>query len=135
MGILAILDNALVRGYLATGGRLVRTSRGIPALVLTTTGRRTGLPRTHLVGYGRWNEAYVIIGSNRGSDQRPDWSANLSAEPSARIEVGTQILDVRARLAMGAERDRLWQLMSQRHPAYLSNTDRVFPVFLLEPLP
>ena len=132
-----LADRVLVAVYRASGGRVPATARGIPVLLLTTTGRRTGIPRTHPVAFGRDAEHLVIIGSNRGSAATPAWVANLRADPAARIEYGSDIQQVIGMAAIGVERDRLWELMSTRYPAYLTDlsmTSRVFPVFVLEPI-
>jgi len=132
-----LADRVLVAAYRTSGGRIPATAQSIPVLLLTTTGRRTGIPRTHPVAFGRDRGNLVVIGSNRGNDAVPAWVANLRADPAARIELGSDIQQVISIPALGAERDRLWQLMSARYPTYLtyhSTTTRVFPIFALMPI-
>ncbi|WP_169984419.1 nitroreductase/quinone reductase family protein [Microbispora sp. H10836] len=130
-----------VRSYRKTGGRRPATMRGIPVLLLTTRGRRTGLPRTRPVGYGRDGRRFVVIASNGGDDATPAWWLNLRDDPVAEIEVGGDggltVLTVRAVEATGEEYDRLWRTMSRRHPVYekyKEMTRRRIPVVVLEPL-
>ena len=113
--------------------RLYRLTRGrwsvigrhdLPSLLLTTTGRRSGLPRTQPLLYATDGEGYVVIGSNWGRPDHPAWSANLIAQPVARITLGEREIDVRATLATGAERDRLWRLLQRVWPGYATYARR-----------
>ncbi|WP_182881087.1 nitroreductase/quinone reductase family protein [Microbispora sp. H10949] len=129
-----------VRTYRRTGGRRPATMRGIPVLLLTTRGRRTGLLRTRPVGYGRDGRRFVVIASNGGDDATPAWWLNLRDDPVAELEVGgpggLSVVKVRASEAVGEEYDRLWRMMSRRHPVYLryvEMTRRRIPVVVLEP--
>ena len=136
--LVRIKDNARVALYRYSRGRLLHTSRGIPILLLTTIGRRTGQPRTHPVGFCRvGGNRLIIAGTNRGIDHPPTWVANLRAEPWARIELGVVITDVLVRSVMSDQRDRLWRNMCERYPEYSkcsARSGRAFPVFLLEPI-
>ncbi|MEV7802837.1 nitroreductase/quinone reductase family protein [Microbispora sp. NPDC088329] len=130
-----------VRTYRETGGRKPATMRGIPVLLLTTRGRRTGLLRTRPVGYGRDGRRFIVIASNGGDDATPAWWLNLRDAPVAEIEVGgpggLTVLKVRAAEATGEEYERLWRMMSRRHPVYLKYkkmTRRRIPVVVLDPL-
>ena len=103
----------------ATRGRWTLIGRhGMPALVLTTTGRRTGQPRTEPLLYAPDGDGYVVIGSNWGQPNHPAWSGNLIADPDATIVVDGATIPVRAELASGAERDRLRRLLIEVWPAY-----------------
>jgi len=119
-----------------TRGRVVALGL-IPSLVITTTGRRSGKPRSNPLLYVPDGDAYVVIGSNWGQTQQPAWSLNLLAEPTAEVDVRGQRIPVRAVLATGAERDRLWQLLVTEWPAYRAYVeragDREIRVFRLEP--
>lgn len=130
-----------VRTYRRTGGRRPATMRGIPVLLLTTRGRKTGLLRTRPVGYGRDGGRFVVIASNGGDDAVPAWWLNLRDDPVAEIEVGVDgrltVLKVRAAEATGEEYERLWRMMSRRYPVYevyTGMTARHIPVVVLEPL-
>jgi deazaflavin-dependent oxidoreductase (nitroreductase family) len=102
---------------------------------LTTTGRRSGEPRT--VPLYAWEDAdrLVVVGSWGGSAKDPDWVRNLRAEPRATVKKGREVLDVRASEVGPSERGRLWRLVVEAFPLYASyqrKTDRVIPLFVLE---
>ncbi len=94
-----------MRRYLETDGRDGHMWRGVPTLLLTTTGRRTGEPRTLPLIYGEEGGAYLIIGSKGGSPTHPRWYQNLVAEPMVRVQVAADKFAARARTATGAERE------------------------------
>jgi deazaflavin-dependent oxidoreductase (nitroreductase family) len=103
-----------------TKGRVSAFGGGwlIPSLLLTTTGRKTGQPRSQPLLFVRDGDAYVVIGSNWGQTHQPAWSGNLLANPDATVTVGGKIVPVRATLATGAERERLFGLLRKVWPAY-----------------
>jgi deazaflavin-dependent oxidoreductase (nitroreductase family) len=105
-------------GRLSRGRYVVLGMRELPSFLITTTGRRTGRPRTVALLYTTDGENFVVIGSNFGQRHHPAWSANLLAQPTATVTVQGQEILVRAELVSGAERARLWQLALQRWPAY-----------------
>jgi deazaflavin-dependent oxidoreductase (nitroreductase family) len=119
-----------------TRGRVVALGL-LPSLVITTTGRRSGLPRRNPLLYVRDGAAYVVVGSNWGQPHQPAWALNLLAEPRASVAVGGREFPVVARLTDGAERDRLWALLVRRWPAYETYAGRAggrdLKLFRLEP--
>lgn len=130
---LASLHRALVR---LTGGRLLTGFKGEPMILLTTTGRRSGQPRTWPLTGLRVADGWAVAASNGGHDHHPAWYLNLEANPDATVQDGRRTIAVRARITEGAERDDLYE----RFEAYLSNytayreaTTRVIPVVLLQP--
>ncbi|MEU8183127.1 nitroreductase/quinone reductase family protein [Micromonospora sp. NPDC049044] len=100
-----------------TRGRVVALGL-IPSLVITTTGRRSGRPRSNPLLYVPDGDAYVVIGSNWGQTHHPGWAMNLLADPAAEVQLKGRRIPVRAERASGAERDRLWQLLVAEWPAY-----------------
>jgi deazaflavin-dependent oxidoreductase (nitroreductase family) len=107
-------------------------------MVLTTTGRRSGEPRTTMVAYLRHGEAYATGALNLGSPRDPAWALNLKANPSARIQVNGEEMEVRAREAAGEEAERLWAAFIDRVPAVgrsreLASADREVPMFVFDP--
>jgi deazaflavin-dependent oxidoreductase (nitroreductase family) len=113
----------------AVGGNGIQT-----CLLLTTVGRKSGRRYTHPLLYGMDGEDYVIVGSKGGSDSHPSWFYNLLAQPQVELQVGADTFAAEARLAQGAERDRLWQLICAIFPPYndyQSRTSREIPVFSL----
>lgn len=122
--------------YRLTRGRVMGRVGPVPVLLLTTTGRKSGEPRTAPVVFTRDGDGYVVIGSNAGNSRTPAWAYNLKAEPRARIEVRSDKLDVAARVAKGEERERLWAKIAGEYPGfddYDARTDRDIAVFVLEP--
>lgn len=108
------VDRTLAR---LTGGRLVGYGV-VPALLLTTTGRRSGRPRTSPLLYATDGDAYVVAGSNWGQPHHPAWALNLRADPQAMTTVHGRRTAVRASLVAGAERERLWALLVREWPPY-----------------
>jgi F420H(2)-dependent quinone reductase len=122
--------------YRLSGGRIGgRVGRG-PVLLLTTTGRKSGQPRTAPVLYLADGARYVVINTNAGNAKTPAWSLNLRANPEAEVEVGRRRTKVRARMAEGEERNELWHRHMQQYSGwdyYESKLDREPSVFVLEP--
>jgi deazaflavin-dependent oxidoreductase (nitroreductase family) len=123
-----------VRVYRETKGDRGYRWRGTTILLLTTTGRTSGEPRTtpliHVTDGDRW----VVIASKGGAPDHPDWYKNLQADPQATIEVAADEVPVVATTAEGDERARLWAAMTEVWPAYddyQANTDREIPVVVL----
>ncbi|MEH1100315.1 nitroreductase/quinone reductase family protein [Micromonospora sp. CPCC 205561] len=100
-----------------TRGRVVALGL-VPSLVITTTGRRSGKPRSNPLLYVPDGGAYVVVGSNFGQAHQPGWAMNLRADPTAEVAVAGRRVPVRAEVAAGAERDRLWKLLVTEWPAY-----------------
>lgn len=122
--------------YRATGGRVGGRLVGLDMLLLTTTGRKSGLPRTTPMPFYREGERLVIVGSNGGADVDPLWWKNLQASPTGEVEIGRVRLPVRAELASEEERARLWPLLREWNPNYRryeSKTRREIPVVVLTP--
>lgn len=123
--------------YRVSGGRLGGRLLGMPVLLLTTTGRRTGKPHTTALTHLVEGRNVVVIASNGGAPNHPAWLLNLRARPEAEIQVGGQRIRVRAREAEGAERERFWSRVVQAMPRYAdykARTSRRIPVVVLEPV-
>jgi deazaflavin-dependent oxidoreductase (nitroreductase family) len=109
---------------------------GLYSLLLTTTGRRSGLPRSAPLLYVPHDGRWLVAASNWGGPSRPAWALNLLDHPDATVAVGREVRPVRARLAQGAERAELWEEMLRVWPnyaKYAERTHREIPVFVLEP--
>ena len=123
--------------YLDSGGEDGHEWRpGVPTLLLTTTGRKSGIKRRTALIYGRDNADYVVVASKGGSPEQPAWYLNLEADPEVEIQVFDEVLPVVARTVGGEERERLWALMRQIWPAYdeyQAKTDRQIPLFVITP--
>jgi deazaflavin-dependent oxidoreductase (nitroreductase family) len=125
-----------VRVYRETGGEKGHDWRqGSKILLLTTTGRKTGQPRTTPLIYENADDKYVIVASKGGAPEHPGWYENLVKEPQVELQVKDEVFPARARTAHGEERERLWKLAAQQWPdydAYQTKTDREIPVVVLE---
>ena len=125
-----------VRRYRETDGAVGHIWNGVPILLLTTTGRKSGLPRTTPLIYARDGDAYLVVASMGGAPQHPSWYRNLLADPTARIQVRADHVEVTAQTAGEVEKARLWTIVAGQWPnydAYQSRTDRVIPVVVLSP--
>jgi deazaflavin-dependent oxidoreductase (nitroreductase family) len=127
-----------VRAYRETDGELGHDwKRGSPVLLLTTTGRGSGEPRTTPLIYGRSGDDYLIVASNGGSPEPPGWFRNLSAQPEVELQVLADRFRARARVATAEEKPAMWEEMVRHWPPYddyQRRTDREIPVVVLERL-
>jgi len=124
--------------YRMTGGRLGANLIGLPVMLLTTVGRRTGEARTTPMPYYDWQDDYVIVGSNNGLPRDPAWWLNLQSRPEAEIQVRSETIAVRGRLATADERATLWPRLVEFNPryrVYAERTKREIPVVVLSPTP
>jgi deazaflavin-dependent oxidoreductase (nitroreductase family) len=120
-----------VRVYRETDGEHGYHWRGTTILLLTTTGRKSGEPRTTPLIHRTDGDRWVVVASKGGAPEHPSWYENLLADPDAMIEVRAEKIPVRATTASGEERSRLWSLMTEVWPAYdeyTQKTDREIPV-------
>jgi deazaflavin-dependent oxidoreductase (nitroreductase family) len=115
------------RGYLWRNGTTI--------LLLTTTGRKSGEPRTMPLIHRTDGDRWIVVASKGGWDHDPIWFKNLQANPTAEIQVLDERIPVTYSVAEGEERERLWKLMCEAWPDYESyqeKTDREIPVVILE---
>ncbi len=127
------------RIYRATGGRLLGRLAGLPVLLLETVGRRSGERRCNALTYLPWPtenaDAWVVVASLLGEPRDPAWYLNLCADPNVAIEVRRDRIGVRARVAVGDERARIWRDLVAHSPGYEATAekkDREIPVVVLE---
>ncbi|MGN6676911.1 MAG: nitroreductase/quinone reductase family protein [Streptosporangiaceae bacterium] len=106
-----------------------------PILLLTTTGARTGRPATVPLGFAVDGGRVFVVASKAGAPTHPAWFHNLRANPSVRVELGDKTFQARAVVTAGEERDRLYRMVSGTGSESEKNTDRVFPVIVLEGVP
>ena len=97
-------NEKLIAEFRANAGQLSGPFASTRPLLLTTTGARSGLPRTVVLGFRMSGERYLAIASNNGNDVAPAWFHNLTAEPVATVELGAEKFQVRARVATPEER-------------------------------
>ena len=120
--------------YRLTRGRLLGRVAGMPVLLLTTTGRRSGRARTTPLTYFEFGSDLVVVASNGGEDRPPAWWLNLCDNPRATITRGTRTEQVVARAAADDEYAHLWPTITSTHAgyaAYARRTARPIPVMLL----
>lgn len=133
---LLLLGEEHVRRYQETDGEVGYIWNGVPTLLLTTTGRKSGQPRTTPLIHGRDRGDYLVVASMGGAPQHPQWYLNLVANASAQIQDRSEHIDVTARTAGEDEKARLWKIVAEQWPnydVYQSRTDRVIPVVVLSP--
>jgi deazaflavin-dependent oxidoreductase (nitroreductase family) len=123
----------------ATGGRIGWSASGMPVIKLTTTGRRSGQPRTTMLTSPYQDGSTIIIVASRGGDDHhPAWYLNLRDQPNVEVSLGGEpARPMRAEIAEPGERARLWPLVTADHgnyAAYQSKTKREIPVVLLHPI-
>ncbi|WP_269859654.1 nitroreductase family deazaflavin-dependent oxidoreductase [Streptomyces sp. RPT161] len=122
--------------FRANHGQLGGGFAGAPVLLLHTVGARSGAARVNPMMYLADQGRYLVFASKAGSERNPDWYHNLLAHPEVRIEVGDDVVAVRAVELRGAERDTAYAEQARRHPGfagYQRKTRRVIPVVALIP--
>jgi len=126
-----------VRVYRGSGGRLgPRFPFGLRALLLTTTGRRSGLARTVALIYLADGDDVVVVASTGGLPHHPAWYLNLTANPEVSIQVGRDTHTYVARTARGDEREGLWRRLLVMYPyyaTYQAKAQREIPVVVCTP--
>ena len=134
VNLVRVLGRMHVRLYRLTGGRFVGRVGKAPILLLTTTGRRSGEPRTAPLLYLRDGDQLAIVASFGGHPKHPVWYLNLSANPEVQIQVGRERFAATASTANAEERKRLWPLFVEMYPGYAGyqrKTEREIPIVLL----
>jgi deazaflavin-dependent oxidoreductase (nitroreductase family) len=133
---LMLLGEDHIRAYQETGGEVGYLWNGVPTLLLTATGRRTGRERTSALIFARDGDDYLVVASKGGWSEDPLWYLNLVANAAATIQVKAETLAVVARTASVTEKPRLWKIVTEVWPnfdVYQSRTDRDIPVVVLTP--
>jgi len=123
--------------YRASGGKIGNKTFGCETFLLTTTGAKTGKPRTAPLLYLKDGKHFVIVASNGGSPAHPAWFVNLTKTPEATVQIGRDAMKVRARQANAQEKARLWPRLTkfyEGYEVYQSVTKREIPVVILEPV-
>ncbi|MEY2583184.1 MAG: hypothetical protein QOE09_3033 [Ilumatobacteraceae bacterium] len=123
--------------YDLSNGKVVGKASGMPVLKLTTVGRKSGQPRsTMLTSPLVEGENVIVVASNGGDDRPPMWYSNLIANPDVDIVMNGSARPMRAQVAEGDERTRLWEALAAKHVRYAGyqrKTSRQIPVVVLEP--
>jgi deazaflavin-dependent oxidoreductase (nitroreductase family) len=133
---MADFNTPIIEEFRENDGKVGGYFRGLPMLLLHHVGAKSGVERCNPLAYQRVDDDTVaIFGSKGGAPTNPDWYHNLLVHPEARVEIGNDSFDVKARLAEGDERERIWEKQKKDRPAfadYEKKTQREIPVFILE---
>jgi deazaflavin-dependent oxidoreductase (nitroreductase family) len=129
-----------IRAYVESDGKKGHRWRGLPTLLLTTRGRRTGQRRRTALIYGRDGTNYLLVPSNGGASHPPLWYLNLVENPLVELQVGADKFTAQARVATPKEKPRLWQIMTKIFSQYntyqskAAKAGRDIPVVIVEPI-
>ena len=129
-------NQTIIKEFREKEGRVGGQFEGAPVLLLHTTGAKSGTERINPMMYQAVGTDVAVFASKAGAPTNPDWFHNVVAHPDASIELGRETKSVRARVAVGAERDAIWEVQKERYPGfaeYERQTDREIPVVILEP--
>jgi deazaflavin-dependent oxidoreductase (nitroreductase family) len=129
-------NSKIIAEFRANGGKVGGQFEGAPLLLLHTTGAKTGHERVNPMMYRQVEGAYAVFASKGGAPDNPAWYHNLVANPGVAAEIGTQTVELTARVAAGEERDRIWTAQKADYPGfadYESKTTRQIPVVVLDP--
>jgi F420H(2)-dependent quinone reductase len=120
--------------YERTDGRIGHRTIGVPTLLLRTTGRRSGAPRTNALVYARDGDAYLVVASTGGADTHPGWLHNVRAKPDVEIQIGRERRKGTARVVEPSDPDYdgLWKIVNEnnrdRYTGYQAKTERPIPI-------
>ena len=137
------MKNIFIRWFMTINAFLIKISNGKiggklgtqTILILHTTGRKSGQPRSIPIAYFFHEGKYLIVESNWGKDNHADWYFNLQKQPQASIEVNGRMIKVNASFAEGEEYARLWEYVTKKHAPYLEYqkmTERKIPIVVFE---
>jgi len=125
-----------IRLYVRTDGHEGHIWNGVPTLLITTLGRKSGKRRRTALIYGQDGDRYIVVASQRGHAEHPNWYLNLLEHPQVDVQVLAAKFTAHAYTASLEEKPRLWALMAAIWPGftyYQSKTEREIPVVVLTP--
>ena len=125
-----------VEAYEASGGTEATTLQGVPVVVVTSVGAKSGKLRKNPVMRVEHDGRYALVASKGGTPENPTWYHNLVAHPTVELQDGPDRREYTVRVAEGAERESWWERAVEVWPAYADyqkKTDRQIPVFVAEP--
>ncbi len=131
----ALLGENHIRIYRETNGETGYLWNGVPTLLMTMTGRKTGQQRTIPIIYRQVGQKYVIIASKGGSATHPAWYLNVQDDPHVEVQIKGDIFKATARTAPSPEREQLWAEAVSAWPnydLYQTRTTRLIPVVVIE---
>ena len=127
-------NRTIIEEFHANAGKVGGQFEGMPLLLLTTTGAKTGQTRINPVAYLADGDRYLVFASKAGAPTSPDWYHNLVAHPDVNVEVGTDSFAAKATPLAGEERDRFYTQVAEKYPVfagYQQKTTRKIPVVAL----
>jgi deazaflavin-dependent oxidoreductase (nitroreductase family) len=123
--------------YKMSGGKFGGSMGGGKLLLLSTTGRKTGKPRTVPLMFIEDDKGNpVIAASFGGAPSHPAWFSNIESNPTVRYQIGDREVPAKAEVLPGPERDKMWQALTSKYPRfaeYQTKTSRVIPLVALRP--
>jgi deazaflavin-dependent oxidoreductase (nitroreductase family) len=128
-------NEQIIDEFRANGGKVGGPFEGAPMVLLTTTGAKSGQPRTTPLVYFPNGETMIIVASKAGAPTNPDWYYNLVANPEVTVEIGTEKFQARATVVPEPERTQLFERIAASNPGfgeYQKKTTRVIPIIALE---
>jgi len=128
-------NSNIIEEFRANKGVVGGQFTGATLLLLHHRGAKSGVEWVNPLAYQEDGDHFAIFASKGGAPTNPDWFYNVKANPDVTIEVGTETIPVRARVADGEERDRIWTRQKQLMPGFASyeqRTERQIPVIVLE---
>ena len=131
----SLLGDEHVARYRETDGEVGYIWNGATTLLLTTTGRKSGEPRTAPLIYATEGDRCIVIASMGGAPMHPQWYRNLEVNPDVEVQIKGERFAARARTTEGDERERDWAIAAEQWPnynVYAERTDRIIPVVVLE---
>jgi deazaflavin-dependent oxidoreductase (nitroreductase family) len=130
-------NSKIIEEFRANDGKVGGPFEGAPLLLLHTTGAKSGKERVNPMMYRPVDGGYAVFASKAGAPTNPDWYHNLVAHPAVQAEIGSQTLNLTARVAAGDEREHIWTAHKTANPGfaeYEAQTTRQIPVVILEPV-
>jgi deazaflavin-dependent oxidoreductase (nitroreductase family) len=126
-----------IEEFRANGGKVGGQFEGAPMLLLHTTGAKTGQERVNPVMYQSVPGGYAVFATKGGAPDNPDWYHNVLTHPRVTAEIGTDTVDLLAKVAEGDERETIWSAQKAAYPGfaeYEQRTTRQIPVIILKPI-
>ncbi len=128
-------NSKIIEEFRANEGKVGGQFEGAPLLLLHTVGARTGQQRVNPMMYQQVADGYAVFASKAGAPTNPDWYYNLLAQPRVEAEIGTETVELLARVAADEEREQIWTAQKAAYPGfadYEQKTTRQIPVIILE---
>ncbi|MGB6583293.1 MAG: nitroreductase family deazaflavin-dependent oxidoreductase [Streptosporangiaceae bacterium] len=131
-------NGKVIAEFRANAGKVGGPFQGAPVLLLHHTGAKSGTERVNPLMYQQVGDSYAIFASRGGAPSNPDWYYNLVAHPDTTIEMGSDTIRVRARVANPDEREPIWSKQKKDVPGFAeyetNAAPRQIPVVLLDPI-